>query len=296
MVVMKKTNKKSRIVAVLNLKGGVGKTTACANIFRSVFKNRKASTLLIDLDPQFNLTQMLFTRDEYDDLTDERKTVFSVMEEPPDSGLFEINAEKIEPPLVREVASTLRAFAGKPPAAELSILAGDFRLVKYSLMGDQKKLAKVERRFKSFIEKARNEYSVIAIDCNPSSSFLTMCALSVCTHVLVPVTCDRYSVLGLELLDQYIKNIPVINPKPELVILVNNMHKSPHSKDVETELLAHPRFGKKVLLERMPYSTKLTTNPDYTGFAADKGGPYINRLTDSLNKLSIEIADRLEIK
>lgn len=56
------------VVAVLNMKGGVGKTTLSANIFRVLFERRQAGTLLLDLDPQFNLTQALFTRSAYDKL------------------------------------------------------------------------------------------------------------------------------------------------------------------------------------------------------------------------------------
>ena len=50
------------VVAVLNMKGGVGKTTLSSNVFRQMFDRQKHGILLLDLDPQFNLTQTLFTR------------------------------------------------------------------------------------------------------------------------------------------------------------------------------------------------------------------------------------------
>lgn len=54
------------VVAVLNMKGGVGKTTISANVFRRLYYKYRVGTLLIDLDPQYNLTQALFTRPNYD--------------------------------------------------------------------------------------------------------------------------------------------------------------------------------------------------------------------------------------
>ncbi|RYF48811.1 MAG: ParA family protein, partial [Cytophagaceae bacterium] len=48
------------------------------------------------------------------------------------------------------------------------------------------------------VEQARKSRDLICIDCNPSSSFLTLCALLTATHVLIPVRPDRYSMLGLE--------------------------------------------------------------------------------------------------
>jgi cellulose biosynthesis protein BcsQ len=77
------------VVAVLNMKGGVGKTTLSANIFRVLFERRRETTLLLDLDPQFNLTQALFTRSAYDNLKKDGKTILPVMEPPSSVGLFD---------------------------------------------------------------------------------------------------------------------------------------------------------------------------------------------------------------
>ncbi|MDM8552179.1 AAA family ATPase, partial [Desulfobacterales bacterium HSG2] len=49
----KKTKKEAPVVAILNMKGGVGKTTIAGNLFREMFKSKKINTLLIDLDAQF---------------------------------------------------------------------------------------------------------------------------------------------------------------------------------------------------------------------------------------------------
>ena len=50
------------VIAVLNLKGGVGKTTLAAHVFREVWASKRISILLVDLDPQYNLSQQLLSR------------------------------------------------------------------------------------------------------------------------------------------------------------------------------------------------------------------------------------------
>lgn len=61
-----KQTKLGPVVATLNLKGGVGKTTVSAHVFRVVWETFHTPTLLIDFDPQFNLTQTLFRRADYE--------------------------------------------------------------------------------------------------------------------------------------------------------------------------------------------------------------------------------------
>ena len=93
------------VVAVLNMKGGVGKTTICANLSLSLFENHDASALLIDLDPQFNLTQGLLKRAEYDEYKNDAQTIYSAMEPPSDVGLFDVATSTQPPPR----AETIRA-------------------------------------------------------------------------------------------------------------------------------------------------------------------------------------------
>lgn len=66
------------MVAVLNMKGGVGKTTISAHVMRVLYHRLKIKTLLVDLDPQFNLSQALISRATYDGLKDSNRTISSV--------------------------------------------------------------------------------------------------------------------------------------------------------------------------------------------------------------------------
>jgi chromosome partitioning protein len=287
--------KHSFVIAVLNLKGGVGKTTVSAHLFRVLFGRLHAATLLIDLDPQFNLTQTLLTRLQYDKLKADEKTVLSIMEPPPAVGLFDIKTTNAPPPLPEEIVLTLWHFS-KDPKRKLDLIPGDFRLVKYSLMEDSKKLASVKTRFLDFIANAKKEYDVVCIDCNPGSSFLTSCELHACTHILVPVKPDKYSILGLELLYEYLEGIPSIIPKPEIIVLLNGISRTHYDSAVEDELRAHPVFGSKTLAARLYHSKILIAHPDYTGFATDKRVPHKTKLKSEIQSVVDELATVLGLK
>jgi chromosome partitioning protein len=286
------------VVAVLNMKGGVGKTTISSNAFRMLFQRKRVSTLLIDLDPQFNLSQSLFTRTKYETIKADKKTILSVMEPPSSVGLFNIATSSEPPPSPSQICTSLFSFRADP-SIMLAIIAGDFDIVKYSLMHDESKLEKVRNRFFKFIECARKEFGVVCIDCNPSSSFLTLCALEVCSHVLVPIRPDRYSILGMEMLSKFIEQVPSISPKPQLIIALNGIPRSVVSENIrqiESELRAHDEFGAKTMVAVVPDSGHLRVKTDYTGFAVDKSGPWTDVLKNDIRMFADELATKIGIK
>jgi chromosome partitioning protein len=147
------------VVSVLNMKGGVGKTTISAHVMRVLYHLLEKKVLLIDLDPQFNLTQCLMTRAQYDLLKSANRTIFSVMETPSTVGLFDVAIKHPKPPAPSELVTELRNFKDK--SAYLHLIPGNFELVKYSLIDDHQKLAKVQTRFLQFIAIARAEYDLV---------------------------------------------------------------------------------------------------------------------------------------
>ena len=281
------------VVATLNLKGGVGKTTVSAHVFRMVWEEFRVPTLLIDFDPQFNLSQTLFKRGRYDRIRKQNKTVMAVMEPPPERrSLFRINTSS-EPPPEPDDVSTQLWFMRNERHVDLRVLPGDFRLVKYSLMDDHRQLDAVGKRFLAFMDKCRQGGRITVLDCNPSSSFLTLCALRACTHLLVPVRPDRYSILGVELLDQFVRGMPTIEPKPKNLILLNGVPRQNYDRSIEDELRRHEDHGPATLIHRIHHSAKLLAKPDYTGFATDKPGPYKSVLKREINAVAREIGEKL---
>lgn len=283
------------VVAVLNMKGGVGKTTICASLSLSLFENREISALLIDLDPQFNLTQGLLTRAVYDEYKSDAQTIYSAMEPPSDVGLFDV-ATSAQPPPKAETISHEFFYLTNKPSKTIELVPGDFQLVKYSLMDDNSKLQGVKTRLLKFIEQAKSRYDAIFLDCNPSSSFLTLCALHAATHVLVPVRPDRFSMLGLEILAEFIESLPTLAPKPQLIILLNGISrggKDTVAVSVEAELRAHPKFGPRTLTNFVPQSGALRAKTDYTGFAAERKGRWQRQIRAEMAAIAHELAGKL---
>ena len=285
------------VVAVLNMKGGVGKTTLCASLFRRLFEEKRTATLLLDLDPQFNLTQALFKRQEYEKLKDEGKTISAVFDHATKADLFEISDDKTPPPDVDKLTKTFWSFTDEP-SIKLSVVPGDFDLVRYSLMDDNVKLLKVRKRFEEFVNKSKSKYDLVVLDCNPSSSFLTVCALSVCTHVLVPVRMDKYSVLGLEMLWDFVHKVLPINPKPAFIVVLNGVKRSNATKamiETEAELRGHGVFGVLTLANSIRETGQLVAKTNYTGFSVDRKTSVTRVVKQELNRVSAELSAKLGI-
>ncbi len=282
------------VVATLNLKGGVGKTTVSAHVFRVFWEKFRIATLLVDFDPQFNLTQTLFDQRRYERELKAKRTVMAVMEAPRSTSLFQVNTASAPPPDPIDV-STRFWYMTNNHDIDLRVVPGDFELVKYSLMDDNKQLTKVQNRFLKFIKKCRQGGRLTVIDCNPSSSFLTMCALQACTHLLVPVRPDRYSILGLNILEQFIARILSVGSVPKKMILLNGVPRQRYDRTIENELRSHPELGAATLKSRLHQSNLLLAKPGFTGFATDKQVPYKYRLKNEISAVATELAELMGV-
>ena len=160
------------------------------------------------------------------------------------------------------------------------------------MIGDINVLEPIKKRFSQFIENCRLERDLICIDCNPSSSFMTTCALQVATHVLVPVRPDRYSMLGLRMLNRFITELPSLQQKPALVVLLNGVKTSGYDPTVENALRSDPDFGPATLANSLHISRVLEASPGYTGFATDKQGQGW-RVTPRITSIVMELKTAL---
>lgn len=291
--------KQGSVVSVLNMKGGVGKTTISAHVFRELYLLHKKRVLLVDLDPQFNLTQTLLRESLYEKAKSERRTILSVFEEPANVSLYKTKSSDSALPAVEDVAIPMKYIPdaqGGRNIAQLDLLPGDFSLVKYSLIDDKSVLQAAKKRFKDFIENARNDYDLICLDCNPSSSFLTLCALHVSTHLLIPVRPDRYSMLGLRLLDEFVKGLDALPQKPKKVIVINGVSTSGYDPAVENELRSDPVYGKLTMSTQLTTTRLLEARASITGFATDRRVAHSVALKRRMRALSDELIPALGIK
>lgn len=283
-------NRKAPVVAVLNMKGGVGKTTISANLFRELFRVKKANTLLIDLDAQFNLTQLLMTRTEYDNLLSEKKTIYSVFQhEIPDS-VFAVSEEyHLKLPSIDSIVFNLKHIPKDD--IRLQLLPGDFRLAMLNLK-ERAELRIPRKRFKLFIENARDKYDLIVIDCNPSTSFLTACALEVASNLLVPVRPDKFSVLGVEMVLNFAQIFLGSGLIPDIKILLNDVGQG-EPNQIANGLRAHGSLGPMVLVNELSHSQLLRARTDFTGFAPDRKVSYRETVKENLTEIAKEYSRSL---
>jgi chromosome partitioning protein len=213
------------IIALCNQKGGVSKTTS--TICLGGLLAESAKVLLIDLDPQGNLTTGLGIEVE-----DAQLTTYEV---------------------ITEQCSTAAAIA-PTQIKNLDILPADITLAK----GETEILGKVGNfcLLKEQLESILDQYDHILIDCPPSLGLLTINALTVADHVLVPVQCQFFALKGLAALLETIESVKKrLNPNIAILgVLPTMFEQTVMGRDVITSL--EKRFGKSLVFPAVPKSVR----------------------------------------
>lgn len=285
----------SPVISVINMKGGVGKTQVSANVFLEVWRRKKIRILLIDFDPQFNLTQLLINHETYEQVKNDKKTLMSVIAAPEPTSVFQVSDEDLLDVGPVDLPTHRLKHYVQSPSTEIRLLPGDFDLAQANLRETERSLRLYRRRFRSYIDRAREGYDLIVLDCNPSTSFLTRCALEVSTHLLVPIRPDRYSVLGIEMLLAFVDSLPTVTSALSEMVLINGMPSSPTPAEsaVVNDLRANVSLGPKTLVASVPQSDVLKARPGYVGFAVDRRGPYHQDMRWRLGVVADEIVTKI---
>ncbi len=224
----------SRIIAITNQKGGVGKTTTCVNLAASLAATRR-SVLLIDLDPQGNAT-MGSGVDKHDI---------------PYSGYHLLLEDTpVEQIIVHaEVAGyDLLPGNGDLTAAEVQLFQSEAR----------------EARLRQRLLPVADRYDYVLIDCPPSLNMLTLNALTAAHAVFIPIQCEYYALEGLSALLQTVEQIrAAVNPQLEIEGLLRTMFDARNnlSNQVSEQLLEH--FGASVFRTIIPRNVRLAEAPSY---------------------------------
>ncbi len=231
----------SRVVAVLNQKGGVGKTTSTINIAAALSREGK-TVLIIDLDPQANATSGLgVSRDETE------KSIYEVM-----------------------VSGT--------PAAEAIIetrINGLYILpAKTTLAAAEQELVSVMSR-ETVLKQSLGSlaFDYILIDCPPSLGLLSINALTAAQSVLIPVQTEFYALEGLGLLMQTIQRVQAgLNPDLKLLGIIMTMVDARNSLSAQVISEVKKHFGDYVFQTFIPRNVRLAEAPSYgkTVFEHDK--------------------------
>jgi chromosome partitioning protein len=226
-------------VSLINMKGGVGKTTLAAQLAHAAGK-RKIRTLAVDLDPQSNLSQALLSPDRYVALLKEKKpTVAALFEKylPPS----EDNGSPA-PVEIHDVIIKNAGYWGK--YTTLDLIPSRLEL-SHTLKNPTGK----ERRLARALSKVANDYDLILIDCAPTESILTEAAYHASRYVLVPVKPEFLATIGLPLLGRSVQEFKHENGDHDLDLCgIVFVHSSTYSdgpegtksvKEVEREAKKH---------------------------------------------------------
>lgn len=194
-------------VSLVNMKGGVGKSTLAANIADVLARRHSKRVLLIDTDPQFNATQMLISGDDYfQKIQAGQNTILDVFDDQPKVRMSAVAGPQVVPAIALEKITPWpiplpNALAG----GSLHLLAGDLEL--YRLEMNQG--AGRERRLKRFIEicEARDDYDFVIIDTPPTPSTWMTAALYASDYYVIPVRPEPISRTGVDLLKGVVDRI-----------------------------------------------------------------------------------------
>lgn len=224
----------SKVLAIANQKGGVGKTTTSVNLAASLKVTRK-KVLLIDLDPQGNATmgsgvdKSGLENSVYDLLTDSAQFSEVVLNlDEADYDLLPANGDLV--------------------AAEVELMSAENR----------------ELKLRTIIDAVRSHYDFIVIDCPPSLNMLTINAMVAADGVVIPMQCEYYALEGLSALMDTIRVIKErLNPELKIEGILRTMYDPRNKLTTEVNGQLFNYFGDTVYRTVVPRNIRLAEAPSY---------------------------------
>lgn len=209
-----------KIIAIANQKGGVGKTTVAREL-SACCALRGYQTLVIDCDPQGNLTQSWVEDDVYD------VTLSHVLIEPESVG-----AKKSEPlPLSETILET--------PVNNLDLVPADIRLARFEMQPDY-----LTHRLKNQLAELDSGYDFVFLDCPPQLGKLLTAALYAADFVLVPCAADAMGLQGLADLAFTVQQVKKnVNSNLEMLGAVMNLYKPNRNLSAEARAAVEQAVG-----------------------------------------------------
>ena len=221
-----------RTIAVVNQKGGVGKTTTAVNL-AAALHDLGLRVLLCDFDPQANATSGLGV--------DKHKVKHSVYD-------VIINDVAVKDAVVSTPFGDVLPSSAELAGAAVELIAAEHR----------------EHQLEKSLESVKNDYDVIFIDCPPSLEMLTLNGLCAADSILVPVQCEYFALEGLSDLMSTLRMVKRrINPRLEIFAVALTMYdgRTNFCAQVAEEVRRH--FPGKVFSTVIPRNIRLAEAPSH---------------------------------
>ena len=224
----------TKVLAIINQKGGVGKSTTAINLSAALGEMGK-QVLLIDLDPQGNSSSGLGI-----EKSQVEHCVYDVL----------LNQTPVEDVIIPDVCEGLDIIP-----ATINLAGAEVELVS--------EMAR-ENRLKDAVGSLRGKYDFIFVDCPPSLGLLTVNALVAADKLLIPIQCEFYALEGVtKLLDSMKRVKSLLNPSLDIYGVLLTMYdgRTTLSRQVVDEVRSY--FGKTVFDTLIPRTVKLSEAPSY---------------------------------
>lgn len=219
------------VVAMLNRKGGVGKSSSCQHL-GGAFAKAGRRVLLVDMDPQASLTQGFFGPQKTESLPP-RETVVA---------LFDDACEPDPEKLIRPT-----------PFAGISILPGSNDLDSFNVPDPQQQAGDYQTALRGFLKEVRPNFDVILIDCPPNLHLCSWNALLAADFVMVPLQAEDFGAQGITHVQRAIDAaLAKYNPVLRLLGYLVTMHQKRLGVHMAYEHQLRSLYGTNVFTETMP--------------------------------------------
>ncbi|MEH6740924.1 MAG: ParA family protein [Sulfitobacter sp.] len=239
-----------KVISFVNMKGGVGKTTLAVNVADVLSRRLGQRVLLVDLDPQFNATQSLFSGDEYVKL---RKagadTVYEIFANPTPIMSVVDGPSKIAPKKLADIKPTNISVG-------LDVLLGNLEIYRVEMVPGQG----TEMRLKGFLKLKENDYDYVIVDTPPTPSVFMNSALLASNFYVVPIKPEPISRVGIDLLQGVINRVSENNGHDIIcagvVVTMANVATLVY-KECMAQLKAEPLWSSRLLRRHIPIRTAI---------------------------------------